>query len=266
MLYWFCLEIRGFSPRVKPEISNQISIIRSLLMDSLKKLIYWRDKGHVVKSSDIIKKHKIKNQELFNQALTHRSYDKGQGNNERLEFLGDAVLSLLIADLLIEKYPLAPEGELTKKRSQLVSGQTLAQIAIELDFPQLLKTSKEEYKKNHRILAGALEAYIGAFYLERDLLSTKKLIISLFQKRLNQKIPELNYKAILQEWCQKKYKKPPSYKLSREEGLAHKKIFFIDVFVQDQHCGTGSSGQKKQAEQKAAQQAIDLLKISAPSA
>ena len=205
--------------------------------------------------------YKITDQKLLKQALTHKSHDK-KVHNERLEFLGDAVLNLLIADFLMERYPQASEGDLTKWRSHLVSGSNLAKIAIEFDFPKCLKTEAESHKSNHRILAGALEAYIGAVYLDGGFLSAKQWIQKLFQNRLDQNLHESNHKSILQEWCQKKYKEPPLYKVEKEEGLEHKKTFFVNVFIKDKCYGIGSSHQKKQAEQKAAEQALKKLKIS----
>lgn len=206
-------------------------------------------------------KYKIKNHELLDQVFTHKSYIGSEENNERLEFLGDAVLNLVIADLLMKKYSQASEGELTKKRSQLVSGTTLAEMAEELDFPKYLKTREESYKNNPKILAGALEAYVGAVYLEGGFLSVKKLVTNLFQKLMDQKLPELNYKSVLQEWCQKKYGETPIYKVKKEKGLDHKKTFFMEVFIQGEVCGLGSSHQKKQAEQESAKQALKKLKI-----
>ena len=197
---------------------------------------------------------------LLQQALTHRS--AGKRNNERLEFLGDAVLNLVIADLLMKKHPQADEGDLTKKRSQLVSGQSLAKLAIELGLPDDLRIGAKSYKNNQRILAGAFEAYIGAIYLENKFPSIKKKVEALFKNIIDQDLPELNYKSLLQEWCQKKYKEVPLYKLKKEEGLDHKKTFFVDVFIKEECCGTGSSQQKKQAEQKAAHQALNKLKNS----
>ena len=208
-----------------------------------------------------LQEYRVKDQKLLEQALTHKSWKKGSVNNERLEFLGDAVLNLLIADLLMKKYPQSAEGDLTKRRSYLVSGQTLAKIAVDLDLPKHLKAGSSAHKNNPRILAGTLEAYIGAVYLEGGLLPSKKLIEYLFQKKIDENFSELNYKSILQEWCQKKYKEHPIYKLAKEEGLDHKKTFFMDVFVRSEVCGTGASHQKKQAEQAAAKQALEKLQI-----
>ena len=207
-----------------------------------------------------LEKYPIKNEELLNQVWTHKSCNKI--NNERLEFLGDAVLSLIIADWLMKKYPQACEGELTKRRSQLVSGSTLAKMATELDFSNFIKASESSFKNNPRILAGVLEAYIGAVYLESGLSSAENLIRSLFKDLIEQNLVVPNYKAILQEWCQKKYKELPVYQVQKEQGPEHKKTFTIDVFIQDRLCGTGSSPQKKQAEQFAAGEALKKLEIS----
>ncbi len=205
----------------------------------------------------------IKDIKLLEQALTHKSWTKSGANNERLEFLGDAVLNLLIADLLMDKHPQLNEGDLTKRRSLLVSGQNLAKMAIELGFPEGLRAGAGAplHKKNPRILAGALEAYIGAVYLEGGFAAVKELVKHLFQKMMDQDIPDLNYKSVLQEWCQKKYKEPPVYRLSKAEGREHKKVFFVHVFIQNERYGEGSSYQKRRAEQEAAKQAIKKLSI-----
>ena len=238
----------GLDKLKKSENSTTIRVI-SCVKDVMRKL-------------QKLSSYQIKDQELFEQIFTHKSWTKSKTNNERLEFLGDAVLNLIVADLLMEKYPQSDEGDLTKRRSQLVSGQTLAKKAEELDFPEYLKAGSQSYTKNPRILAGALEAYIGAVYLEGGVLSAKGLISHLFQKMIDQNAPELNYKSVLQEWCQKKYKEPPMYKLSKEEGQDHKKTFFVYVFIQNECYGKGSSYQKKQAEQEAAKEALKRLNIS----
>ena len=206
-------------------------------------------------------KYKIKSQVLFVQAFTHRSFIHSEINNERLEFLGDALLNFFIADLLFKLYPQAEEGELTKKRSQWVSGASLEKIALELKLDNYLKTGEEKFKRNSRILAGCLEAYIGAVYLDGGLIAVKKLIKLLFEKKIKQNPIDTNYKSLLQEWCQKKYKQVPSYRIKKEKGEEHNKIFYAEVFIQDKVCGAGSDKQKKLAEQSAAKQALQKLKI-----
>ena len=206
-----------------------------------------------------LKSYKIKDAKLLDTIFTHRSIAKQ--NNERLEFLGDAVLNLVIADLLVKQNPQDTEGDLTKKRSYLVSGLTLAKIAIDLNLPTQLKVREEAYKKNHRILAGLFEAYIGAIYLEAGFLDCKKMIQGFFKNLLTKDILDYDYKSILQEWCQKKYKEVPDYKIKKEEGQEHEKTFFIDVFIKNKICGSAFSRQKKQAERLAAKKAIQKLKI-----
>lgn len=205
--------------------------------------------------------YKIKNQALFKQAFTHRSFIQSDINNERLEFLGDAILSFFITDLLFKIYPQAEEGELTKKRSQWVSGVSLAKIAVELQIDSCLNAGEENLKQNPRILAGALEAYIGAVYLESGVIAVKKLIKLLFEKRIKDSPIDTNYKSLLQEWCQKKYKQVPLYCIKQEKGEEHNKIFHVEVVIQNKTYGEGVEKQKKQAEQSAALQALQKLKL-----
>ena len=205
-------------------------------------------------------KYKIKDTDLLNKVFTHKSYTQSKENNEKLEFLGDAVLNLVVADFLMKKEVLMDEGELTQRRSQLVSGHNLAKIAKTLGLQNFLKTEKKSYTNNNRILSGVLEAYIGAFYLENQFESVKKMVEDIIQITTHKTL-EINYKSILQEWCQKKYKNHPFYRVVKEQGVQHKKIFFAEVLIQSKNEGSGSSFQKKQAEQIAAKQAIKNLKI-----
>lgn len=209
----------------------------------------------------LLTKFSIKDPKLLQQVFTHKSLKEEKKNNETLEFLGDAVLNLIIAEFLMESRPQASESYLSKQRSMLVSGKTLAQIALDLSFPKLLKTASQDYNNNPRLLASALEAYIGAFYLENSLIKAKQFIKSLFKATDILKFCDTNYKAFLQEWCQKKYQQCPIYKTKKEQGLDHKKIFYVDVFIKDQLCGTDYALQKKQAQQKAAYKALNFLNI-----
>ena len=214
-----------------------------------------------MKSLEKLTKYKIKNQKLFKQAFTHKSCIKSKNNNERLEFLGDALLDFFVADLLFKNYLQAEEGELTKKRSQWVSGASLTKIALDLKLDNYLQVGEERFKKNSRILAGVLEAYIGAVYLDSGITAVKKLIKYLFEEKIKENSIDTNYKSLLQEWCQKKYKQVPVYKIKAEKGVEHNKTFSIEVFIQNKSCGEGDSHQKKQAEQSAAKQALQKLKI-----
>ncbi len=204
--------------------------------------------------------YEIKDKNLLQEALTHKSCQNVSCHNERLEFLGDAVLNLIIADKLMEQFPTQNEGDLTKKRAQLINGQTLYEIALSLNLDHYIQTGIQ-VDKGKRILAGTLEAYIGAIYIEAGFLTVKKIIQKLFEERINENSPSLNYKSSLQEWCQKKYKTLPIYKIKKEEGPHHQKMFYVDVFIKKDHVGSGSDLQKKQAEQIAAKAAITKLKI-----
>ncbi|MCZ0932244.1 MAG: ribonuclease III [Oligoflexia bacterium] len=214
-----------------------------------------------MKPLEKLTKYKIKDQKLFKQAFTHKSFTKSKNNNERLEFLGDALLDFFVADLLFKNYLQDEEGELTKKRSQWVSGASLAKIARDLKLNNYLQVGEERFKNNSRILAGALEAYIGAVYLDSGMTAVKKLVKHLFEEKIKQSPIDTNYKSLLQEWCQKKYKQVPIYKIKEEKGVEHNKVFSIEVFIQNKSCGEGDSHQKKQAEQVAAKQALKKLKI-----
>ena len=206
-------------------------------------------------------KYKIKDQKLFEQAFTHRSFISSNTNNERLEFLGDALLNFFVADLLFKNDPQAEEGELTKKRSQWVSGASLAKTALEIKLDQYLKVGEEKFKENPRILAGALEAYIGAVYLDSGLKAVEKLVKHLFEEKIKQEPIDSNYKSLLQEWCQKKHKQTPVYKVKEERGLDHDKTFCIELFIKDKSYGEAFSRQKKHAEQLAAKQALQSLNL-----
>ena len=213
-----------------------------------------------LKQLEQLTKYKIKNEPLFDQVFTHRSYSKI--NNEKLEFLGDAILNFLVSDLLFEIHSHLNEGELSKKKSQWVSGLNLAEIAKSLNFPDYMKTLNPSYKSNPRILAGALEAYLGAVYLDGGLSSVKKLVRRLFENKIKQDdMQDRNYKSLLQEWCQKKYKELPVYKTQKEEGEDHQKTFHIKVFLKEKLLGLGQGFTKKTAEQQAAQKALQKLSI-----
>ncbi|MGI9548813.1 MAG: ribonuclease III [Bdellovibrionales bacterium] len=192
----------------------------------------------------------------------HKSLPQSPLNNERLEFLGDAILNLVIADFLMETFPKDLEGDLSKKRSQLVCGQTLWEVALELKLDQQLQVGPQVNPQEKRILSGAFEAYIGAIYKDSNLLTIQNILKKIFKTRVESSLFLQDYKSSLQEWCQKTYQTIPLYKIKKEEGPAHKKIFHVDVFIENNYKGSGADHQKKQAEQLAAKQALDKLKES----
>ena len=215
-----------------------------------------------MESFQAFKDYAFRNEKLLQEALTHKSIKSANGfHNEKLEFLGDAVLNLAISHILMDAYPHFTEGNLTKLRGGLVSGHTLGEIAYELEFQKHLKVERSLKKDNPRLLADALEAYIGAVYLDSDFQNIKEIIKKIFEKRVQDKDFSVDYKSHLQEWCQKKYKKNPHYKLTKETGLEHKKIFTVEVWLETELFGTGYDHRKKQAEQMAAQSACEKLEI-----
>lgn len=209
--------------------------------------------------------------ELLQQALVHSSYvnenaDSAILDNERLEFLGDALLGFTIAEKLYQEFPLLTEGELTEMRISLVRQETLAQLAAELMLGDYLQLGKGEESTGGRQrqtnLADAFEALIGAIYLDQGMDAAQSFVLD----RLDVQIAILknegigrNYKALLQEFTQAKYRQLPTYRTIEASGPAHNKYFVIEVALGDEMLGTGSGKTKKAAEMEAAQAAWEKL-------
>lgn len=202
--------------------------------------------------------------ELLIQALTHSSYANEHKSahlkdNERLEFLGDAILDLVVSDFLYRKYPNLPEGDLSKLRASIVCEAFLTKVAKQIDLGKFLLLGKGEEMTGGRnrtsILADAVEAVIGAIYLDAGLKQAQTFInnkiISLKESLSVSKIRE-DYKTHLQELIQKESADPLSYRVISEEGPDHDKCFNVEVKHKGQVLGTGSGKSKKEAEQNAA--------------
>lgn len=211
--------------------------------------------------------------QLLHQALTHTSYANesrhlGSLHNERLEFLGDAVLDLVTSEYLYLHFPKLPEGELTKARAILVCEQTLAKKASALKIGQYLLLGKGEALSGGRerlsILADTFESILGALYLDQGFVNVAELILRLFREDLEQiERGEYvkDYKTLLQEVVQKSADSKISYEVLSESGLDHDKVFRVAVYVNNQQRGTGSGKSKKEAEQQAAREALTQLNI-----
>ncbi len=217
--------------------------------------------------------YKFKNRTLLKEALTHPSFQKKslkdkKANNQRLEFLGDSVLNLIVTEYLYRKLPSFSEGKLTKIKSVIVSKDILAKWADQLSLGKYIILGKGEDstggRKKLSILADCFEALLGAIYLDSGLQKAKK-IISLFIKKETELIIKgkhgEDYKTLLQEISQKKMKCLPEYCLIKEKGPDHKKIFSIEVRLKKIVYGTGTGENKKEAEQEAAQDALKKLKV-----
>ena len=199
---------------------------------------------------------------LTHRSLTHEVGGKKNENNERLEFLGDSVLGMATAAYLYEKFTDNSEGDLAKIKSTVVSEQTLAPIALRIGIDKMLVLGRGEEKSGGRtkraILADAVEAVIAAYYLDAGYKAAEKLVLSLM-------IPEIekvaankgtkDFKSMLQEFHQKKYKSCPTYELVREAGPDHDRVFWVTVHLKNATYGPVSGKNKKEAEQRVAEKA-----------
>lgn len=207
----------------------------------------------------------FKNKHYLTQALTHSSYANEKklgklGCNERLEFLGDAVLELISSDFLYKKFPQIPEGELTKKRASLVCEPSLAYCAREFGLPEFLLLGKGENMTGGRnrdsIVSDATEALLGAIYLDGGFSNAKKFVLNFILNDIEHKQLFYDSKTILQEMVQAKYKETLVYELIKEEGPDHNKSFEVCVKIGDEEIGRGLGRTKKAAEQVAAYHGI----------
>jgi ribonuclease-3 len=214
----------------------------------------------------------FENKDLLTKAFTHRSYLNENpsfhlSHNERLEFLGDAVLELVITKFLYLRYPNKPEGMLTNWRASLVNTKILAKIAHKLNFHKFLLVSRGEEKEINNekaaILADTFEAFIGALYLDQDYKACKDFI----EKHLVQELPEIIEKGLykdskskFQEKAQEIVGITPHYQILDEKGPDHRKIFTLGVFLEDNLIAKGKGTSKQRAEEMAAKKALQIKK------
>jgi ribonuclease-3 len=211
----------------------------------------------------------FKNKDLLTQAFCHRSYlnenpDFNIFHNERLEFLGDAVLELVTTEHIFNKYPDKPEGEMTSWRASLVNANTLYEVALELNFSEFLLLSQGEEKENGRskkyILADAFEAFIGALYLDQGYAVCQKIIKKhLIDGKLEEIIEKKLYKdpkSLFQEKAQEIELVTPTYQVMKESGPDHMKNFVVGVFLGKKMIAQGEGASKHEAELDAAAKAL----------
>ena len=210
----------------------------------------------------------FKDFQLLKLALTHSSLTAGEilpiNSNERLEFLGDRVLGLVIAVMLLEGFPKEDEGEISRRHAALVKMETLARIAVTLDLGNFINMSRGEERMGGReqpaVLADTGEAIIAALYLDGGLDAASNFIRSNWQTVIDQTpLPPKDAKTMLQEWAQQKGLPIPSYTEILREGPAHKPIFTVAVEVVSQGQFVGSGYSKRNAEQKAAEQMLENI-------
>ena len=209
------------------------------------------------------------NKQLIIEALTHKSYKKPY-NNERLEFLGDAVLDLIVGEYLYKKFPHEDEGVLSKIRASLVNESGFATLARVIDLGHYIYLSPAEENNDGRnkpsLLSNAFEAVIGAMYLEAGLEVCQKMIITLLEEtypRIDLNTLSKDYKTALQELTQATYGVTPTYKQLASKGPDHKKEFEIGIILEGDEIARAWGKSKKEAQQKAAKIALDKLRTGA---
>lgn len=212
------------------------------------------------------------NKEILVQAFIHRSIvnefrGKTLEHNERIEFLGDSVLGLVVADYLFHRLPAHPEGLLSQLRSRLVDASSCALYFQKLSLSEYILLGKGEIMSEGRtkpsILADVFEALLGAIYLDGGLSTVKSFLLCHFEGEFEAAIgsPPRNYKAELQDFSQKRFQKPPVYKVVEESGPDHAKMFHVMVFVGEKEMGIGVGASKKEAEQRAAFDALSKERV-----
>ena len=211
--------------------------------------------------------------EFLNQAFTHRSFANELGetgeNNERLEFLGDSVLGLVVSEYLYETLPDQPEGELARIKSFVVSEASLSEIARGLRVDNYILIGKgEEYsggRSKKAILADCLEAIIGAYYLDSGLQASGRFVHQMLIPEINKVLENRHakdYKTLLQEHVQKRMKTYPKYRVVQKTGPDHDRTFWIEVHIGERSFGAGKGKNKKEAEQEAARIAYEGMQVA----
>ena len=206
---------------------------------------------------------KFKNLNLLKQSLTHKSFDTNK-NNEKVEFLGDRVLGLIISKKLLEIYPDEKEGILDKKFSSLVNKTTCLEIAKNINLDKFILTFNPKNKKikiEDKIVSDSCEALIGAIFLDKGLNVAEKVVLELWKNHIKKSIiTQIDAKTKLQEFSLKKFKKLPSYKLISNTGPRHKPMFKVGVKLPDSKYFISSGKSKKDAEQNAAIECLKNIK------
>lgn len=214
--------------------------------------------------------YQFKDPKLLVQALCHKSFHKENPeypHNEKLEFLGDAVVDLVLSDLLMKKFVEDKEGSLSRKRASVVNEERLCQLARQLNIDHFMlvgeRDKKSNLRENSRIIASALEAIVGGIYLDSGFQAAYDWLAQLFSPLLEQSFEshdfESDYKTRFQEWVQEHHRLTPRYQVVSQSGPDHEKIFEVEVFVGDELWAKASGNSKKSAAQNAAQKALERI-------
>ncbi len=213
--------------------------------------------------------HRFKNEELLERSLIHKSYaneNRVPAHNERFEFLGDAVLGLVVSEYLMRTCPDSSEGDLSRLRAAVVSEHALAKIAREIGLGSYILLGRGEEQTGGRnkdsLLADCLEAVIASVYLDGGKDAAEGFVIRFFEEVIRKTCASrgtLDYKTELQELCQERLKQLPEYRVVSETGPDHQKQFAVELSIKGEVCGRGTGKSKKEAEQKAAKEALEKL-------
>ena len=211
-----------------------------------------------------ILKYNFRDKDLLDRALTHKSFDNTK-NNEKLEFLGDRVLGLIISKTLLDKYPNEKEGIIDKKFANLVNKKTCVNIAKKLNLKKYLflgSSHKNLERSSDKILSDSLEAIVGAIHLDGGLKSSEKFVLNFWETFIDKSIITLiDSKTKLQEYSLKKFKRLPKYTFFKKAGPQHKPIFRTEVEIPESKKIIGVGSSKKNAQQNAAAKLIKILNI-----
>ena len=217
-----------------------------------------------IKEFEIILKYNFKDKNLLHKALTHKSYNNNE-NNEKLEFLGDRVLGLIISKTLLDKYPLEKEGIIDKKFANLVNKKTCIDIAKKLNIKKFLylgSSHKNLERSADKIESDCLEAIVGAIYEDSGLRSSEKFILNFWEPYIDKSIITIiDPKTKLQEFSLKKFKVLPKYTFFKKTGPQHNPLFKTVVEIPNSKKISGAGSSKKQAQQDAASKLIKILRI-----
>jgi ribonuclease III len=246
-----------------------INNMRLLISSLLRNTKLTKDQSVHLRSLMTVINYRFKTEELLLSAITHTSVIAREGESsafERMEFLGDSILGLVVAEIVFEKFPDYTEGQLSKFKAKVVSRDFLAAVAKDLALGDYLVLSREADsgggRENSSILADTMEAIICAIYLDGNIEDARRFInMFLFMdyKKIFDQEDLINYKSRLQEYTQLKNQTLPVYNLIEESGPDHEKVFLIEVEVDDEVVGTGEGHTKKEAQQKAAKIACQNL-------
>jgi len=237
--------------------------------------VFWELLLKLIEMINLLEKKlkiRFRNSRLLKKALIHRSYlneakQEELSSNERLEFLGDSVLSIIISEWLFEQFPNYPEGILTNLRSNLIKTESLAKIAQRFELNKFLFLSRGEKKRgaenNPTILANSFEAILGAIFLDKGLTAAKEFIKKNFKNLLQATISKGEFKdskSLLQEKTQAKNKATPAYRVIKESGPDHAKTFVVGVYLEKKLLAKSRGKSKQEAEEKAAEAALKLIR------